>query len=123
MHEWSPTIMIIAQPSMNLNTIILFLVNTAAVPVITVHPNENGPITVAEGSNVMLRCRATGDEPLTYQWMRVSGSLPKNAKTNPNGRKLTIHNITVSNSGQYYCNVSNNEGSVSSMNVNVTVKS
>ena len=123
MHEWSPTIMIIAQPSMNLNTIILFLVITAAVPIITVHPNENGPITVAEGSNVTLRCRATGNGSLTYQWMRVSGSLPKNAKTNPNGRQLTIHNITVSNSGQYYCNVSNNEGSVSSMNVNVTVKS
>ena len=71
----------------------------------------------------MLRCRATGDKPLTYQWMRVSGSLPRNAKTNSNGQKLTIHNIAVSDSGQYYCNVSNNEGSVSSMRVQVTVKS
>ena len=98
----------------------MFLV---ALPVITVHPNENGPITVAEGSDVVLRCRATGDEPLTYQWMRVSGSLPNNARPNTNGRKLTIHNIAVSNRGQYYCNVSNDEGSVSSMEVNVTVKS
>ena len=71
----------------------------------------------------MLRCRATGDEPLTYQWMRVSGSLPNNARSNINGQKLTIHNIAVSDGGQYYCNVSNNEGSVSSMKLNVTVKS
>ena len=99
------------------------LIITTALPVITEHPNENGPITVAEGSDVVLRCRATGDEPLTYQWMRVSGSLPNNARPNTNGRKLTIHNIAVSDSGQYYCNVSNNEGSVSSMKVNVTVKS
>ena len=108
---------------MSLNTTILFLVITTALPVITVNPNDDGPITVAEGSNVTLRCRATGDEPLTYQWMRVSGSLPKKAKKDNNGRKLTICNIAVSDSGQYYCNVSNNEGSVSSMKVNVTVKS
>ena len=90
---------------------------------ITTHPNREGNITVAEGSNVTLTCRATGGEPLTHQWMRVSGSLPKNTMTNPNGRKLTIHNITVSDSGQYYCNVSDNEGSVSSMKVQMTVKS
>ena len=100
-----------------------FLVFTAAVPNITTRLNENGPITVANGSNVTLRCRATGNKPLTYQWMRVSGSLPRNAKTSTNGQKLTIRNIQYSDRGQYYCNVSNNEGSVSSMKVNVTVKS
>ena len=100
-----------------------FLVFTAALPNITVHPNDNGPITVAGGSDVMLRCRATGDGTLNYQWMRVPEPLPENAKTNTNGRKLTIRNITVSDSGQYYCNVSNNEGSVPSMRVQVTVKS
>ena len=71
----------------------------------------------------MLICRATSNETLIFQWIRVSESLPKKAKKGNNGRKLTIHNITVSDSGQYYCNVSNNEGSVSSMKVNVTVKS
>ena len=68
-------------------------------------------------------CRATGDEPLTYQWMRVSELLPKSAKRGNNGRRLTIRNVTVNDSGQYYCNVSDNEGSVSSMKVQVTVKS
>ena len=101
----------------------LFLVIATAAPVITRHPNGEGNITVAEGSNVTLICRATGDTPLNYQWMRISGSLPKNAKRSNNGRKFIIHNITVSNSGQYYCSVSDNEGSVSSMKVQVTVKS
>ena len=102
----------------------MFLVITTALPVITTHPNDAGPITVAEGSDVTLICRATSDDKtLNYRWMRVSGSLPKNAKRSNNGRRLTIHNITVSDSGQYYCNVSNNEGSVSSMKVQVTIKS
>ena len=90
---------------------------------ITTHPNKEGNITVAEGSNVTLICRATGDKPLNYQWMKVSGSLPKNANKGNNGRRLTIHNITISDSGQYYCNINNTEGNVSSMKVQVTVKS
>ena len=108
---------------MNLKHNYFVLVTTTALPVITIHPNDNGPITVAEGSDVVLRCRATGDGSLTYQWRRVSGSLPENITISPNGRRLNIRNITISNSGQYYCNVSNNEGSVSSMKVQVTVKS
>ena len=71
----------------------------------------------------MLKCKATSDGKLDYQWMGVSGLLPDNAKISNIGRKLIIHNITVSDSGQYYCNVSDNEGSVSSMKVQVTVKS
>ena len=52
------------------------LVITTTFPVILTHPHDMGLITVAEGSDVVLRCRATGDEPLTYQWMRVSISSP-----------------------------------------------
>ena len=37
---------------MNLNT--WFLVITTALPVITVHPNDKGPITAAEGSDVVM---------------------------------------------------------------------
>ena len=88
---------------------------------ITVHPNENGPITVTEGSDVVLRCRAAGDGTLNYQWRRVSGSLPGNAR----GRKtstLSIRNITVNDRGQYYCEVDNGGDSVSSMRVQVAVK-
>ena len=80
--------MIIAQPcsmSLSITYYFDFLVITTAFPVITLHPNENGNITVAEDSDVVLRCKATGDEPSNYQWMRVSGSLPKNAKRGNNG--------------------------------------
>ena len=89
---------------------------------ITVHPNDNGTITVAEGSNVHLRCEATGKGSLNYQWKRVSESLPSNAR----GRKtstLTVRNIAVNDSGQYYCEVDNGGDSVSSMRVQVTVRS
>ena len=87
---------------------------------ITVSPP--GPITVAEGNNVELKCRATGNETLTYQWMRESGSLPNNTKgkTTPT---FTICNIAVSDSGQYYCEVNDRGVNVSSMRVIVTVKS
>ena len=78
---------------------------------------------VAEGSDVVLVCTSTDDEPLNYQWMRVSGSLPKNAKTDDSGQRLTIHNITVNDSGKYYCTVNINESSTPSMKVQVTARS
>ena len=88
---------------------------------ITRHPNDNGNITVAEGSSVMLRCKATGNGRLSYQWRRVSGSLPSIARVR-NNRNLGLFNIAVPDSGQYYCVVNDTEGSVSSMRVQVTVK-
>ena len=99
---------------------------TTALPVIDKHPNSDGNITVTECSNVTLRCVAKNDKSLKYQWMRVSGSLPNSAKTSSRGRNLTIYNVTVSDSGQYYCKVINkinNSISVSSMKVQVTVNS
>ena len=88
---------------------------------ITRHPNDEGNIIVARGSDVTLKCRATGNGTLNYQWRRVSGSLPSNSR-GKNSKTLTIRNIAVSNSGQYYCVVNDDEGSVSSMRVQVTVK-
>ena len=96
---------------------------TTALPVITTHPNSNGPITVAEGSNIVLRCEATGNGTLNYQWRRVSGSLPSSARTSNGGQTLTIRSIAVSDSGEYYCEVDNGGNSVSSMRVQVTARS
>ena len=89
---------------------------------ITRHPNNNGNITVAEGSDVTLRCTATGNGTLNYQWRRVSGSLPSSARGR-NLKSLFIRNITVNDSGQYYCEVDNGGDSVSSMRVQVTARS
>ena len=101
---------------------ILFDLITTAVPVITRHPNDNGNITVAEGNDVTLRCTATGNGTLNYQWRRVSGSLPSNSRLRSNGN-LDLFNITVSDSGQYYCEVSDGGDSVPSMRVQVTARS
>ena len=96
---------------------------TTALPVITTHPNNNGPITVAEGSDVVLRCEATGNGTLNYQWKKAPKSAPRNARMSNGGKTLTLCNIMISDSGQYYCEVDNGGESVSSMRVQVTVKS
>ena len=112
----------IGYPSIHSLSIILFDLITTAVPVIAKHPNDNGNITVAEGSNVTLKCTATGSGTLNYQWRRVSGSLPSNGRVRGNGN-LDLFNIVVSDSGQYYCEVDNGGDSVSSMRVQVTARS
>ena len=90
---------------------------------VTIYPNET--VTIAEGNNVILRCKATGDGTLNYQWNRASGSLPKNVVISyiNEERILTIHNIMVNDSGHYYCEVDNGGDSVSSTSVVVIVKS
>lgn len=97
------------------------LVSTA-VPVITVHPNNNGPITVPEGKDVVLRCKATGRGTLNYQWRKASGKLPKHSKSNE-GQTLTLHNLASGGNGQYYCEVDNGRIKVTSQKVQVTAKS
>ena len=67
-------------------------------------------------------CIATSNGTLNYQWRRVSGSLPSNSRVRGNGN-LNLFNIAVNDNGQYYCEVSDTEGSVSSMRVQVTVRS
>ena len=105
------------------SNIIIFDHYYTALPVITTHPNKNGPITVAEGSNVTLKCKATGNGTLNYQWRKVSGSLPSSARRRNNGQILTIRNIAVIDSGEYYCEVDNGGQNVSSLRVQVTARS
>ena len=96
---------------------------TVALPVITRHPNHNGPITVAVGSNVMLKCRATGNGTLNYHWRKVPGSLPTNARRSNGGKTLTINGIVVNDNGEYYCEVDNGGEKVTSLRVQVTARS
>jgi len=100
----------------------VFSHSTTDLPVITTHPNNNGPITVAEGSDVMLRCNATGEGTLNYQWRRLSGSLPNRARLSDNDQILTIKRISTDDNGEYYCEVDNGGTSVSSNIVQVTVR-
>ena len=86
-------------------------------------PNSNVPVTRAEGSDVVLTCEATGAQNLTYDWKRVTKSLPSNIRRSNGGKTLTIPNIKKKDEGQYYCEVSHGGNNVSSMIVQVTVKS
>ena len=88
---------------------------------VTIHPSK--PINISEGENVTLRCEADGGGSLNYEWERKSGSLPDNTKRSADGKQLIIYNITVSDTGKYYCKVDNGGSSVSSARVQVTVKS
>ena len=71
---------------------------------------------------MVLTCKATGEELLNYEWIRSSGSLSEMALDN-NGTQLIISDITVNDSGEYYCRVHIGGISVPSMRVNITVKS
>ena len=69
-----------------------------------------------------LTCEATGAQNLMYYWKRVSESLPSNVRSN-GGKTLTILNIKNNDEGQYYCEVNNGGNNVSSMRVQIVVKS
>ena len=86
------------------------------------HSINNGTITALDSTNVRLRCEATGEGTLTYQWRKVSGSLPSSAVVESNGKVLYIRSITIVDGGRYCCEVNDDNDSVSSMRVQVTVK-
>ena len=93
-----------------------------ALPVF-IYPNNTGPLTAVEGSNVTLNCEATSNGTLTYRWLRASGSLPENAEIRHKGKTLVIYNIAVSDGGKYYCEVNDGIFNESLVNVQVIVKS
>ena len=57
-----------------------------------------------------------------YLWKKGTDLIPEKKLTR-RGRKLTITNVTVSDSGQYHCEVNVNGKTVSSPEIQVTVKS
>ena len=89
---------------------------------VTIHPYNNGTIIATEGDDVVLTCKATGEELLNYEWIRSSGSLSE-IVLDKNGTQLIISDITVDDGGEYYCRVDIGGISLSSMRVNITVES
>ena len=90
---------------------------------ISTDTNNNGPLTVTEGSNLVLTCEVTGNGPLNYMWNKAQKQLPDTATLTDGGKTLNISTIAVDDGGEYYCVVDNGGNSVSSMSVQVTVKS
>ena len=86
-----------------------------------------GPIVVAEGSNVELRCEASDDDTqiYRYQWKKGTQLLSNNDRYSVarRGRDFTIYNVTISDSGQYHCEFNINGEDVPSFEVQVNVKS
>ena len=91
--------------------------------VIIMDNNNNRDITIAEGSNVMLRCEATGNVTMNYQWRRESKLFPKMNVMGRNTQNLTIYNIKVQNSGKYYCEADIGAKTIRSASVQVTARS
>ena len=75
---------------------------------------------------VAFLCKARGEGPLHYQWEKYHSSndswiRPSHRAVNIKSQKLTFSIITEDDEGIYHCVVSNNDGSVLSDNVTITV--
>ncbi|XP_058631199.1 roundabout homolog 1 isoform X2 [Onychostoma macrolepis] len=94
-------------------------------------------LTVSEGSPVSLPCRAVGDFPVKYTWIRTASiqnspeqsgsnspvSLPQQIHIDDNGT-LVIFDIHRSDAGEYHCTAENRAGQdVRSLIVTVTADS
>ena len=58
------------------------------------------------GQSVTLSCKATGSNPIRYQWRRVNGEISSNSK-GVNTSTLTISSVTEQDEDEYYCIASN----------------
>ena len=81
-------------------------------------PNETFNIT-NDTTSVTLTCIAHGAS--SYSWKRSNGSISINAEGINNSR-LLLHNITITDSGDYWCVAENRNGKVSSENITLIVK-
>jgi hypothetical protein len=61
-----------------------------------------------------------GPRPYSYQWYQVSGGAT-NMVTGATNAALTLSNVALTNTGNYYCQVSNPNGSINSASVALTV--
>ena len=86
-------------------------------PVITDHPTGGD---VPMGRSITLMCRASGLGALVYSWERSSGSSWPTV-SNDNTTSYTTDTTLTIGEYMYRCNVSNEAGSVVSINATVNV--
>ena len=96
---------------LNYNRDIIFCFVFTEKPSITTHPQLPGD-TVREGDNVTLSCHATGDPVLTISWTRNGSLVTTSARISfsDDNKKLTIVNVTRTDSGEYRCVARNRVG-------------
>jgi hypothetical protein len=85
----------------------------AKLPVITQQPQSKQAL---EGTDAAFQIHAQSTEALFFEWFGTSGSI-----ANSNNDSLILENVTLGNSGFYYCKVSNSKGSVISDSAVLTV--
>lgn len=85
--------------------------NTVVEPNITMQPDD--AIGVLPNESVTFNVMASGDM-LTYQWFRVSGDGVKSLIIGAIEEMYTIDRVGEQDEGRYFCQVSNDAGSVNS---------
>eukprot|EP00118_Oscarella_pearsei_P003390 m.14122 g.14122 ORF g.14122 m.14122 type:complete len:813 (+) comp25544_c0_seq2:120-2558(+) len=73
-------------------------------PKITLHPRST---SVAEGGEYLLTCAANGEQPITYQWFKNGQEM-----VNGQGMQKLLGPLRQSHSGEYFCKVTNVQGTV-----------
>ena len=87
----------------------------ASVPRIIVHPEKY--INVTENATIQASCKAEKEKFTTYQWKKNDIQLP-----NQKNSTLVLTNVTLSDSGNYTCVVTNQVGSTISFDSLVEVQ-
>jgi len=103
----------------------LYYSHKLALPNITKQPTSSA-VRVNSTLKTVTHCIAIGIDPLHYQWEKYLSSndswiRPSHRAVNIKSQKLTFSIITEGDEGIYRCVVSNNDGSVLSDNVTITV--
>jgi hypothetical protein len=100
--------------SVDSNTVTLTVTGSATAPTITTQPADQ---TVTVGANATFTVAASGTAPLSYQWYRNGTAIP-----GANAASYTLTNVQLADDGaEFYVEVSNSEGSVTSNTVSLTV--
>ncbi|RWS31437.1 Basement membrane-specific heparan sulfate proteoglycan core protein-like protein [Leptotrombidium deliense] len=74
------------------------------------NPHSSHPVETKSalyGQTVVLTCKTTLEQPVTYSWKKENGRLPSNSQAD--GPHLTIYSLHGEDAGLYVCTVSNEQ--------------
>ncbi|XP_065918658.1 hemicentin-1-like isoform X2 [Dysidea avara] len=92
----------------------------AIVTILKITDQPSNPTTVVALEKIMLNCKSSIGDDVTYSWHRDSNGIPSRS-TGKNSQTLTIPSATPRDEGMYYCKASKEGISVKSNRAVVTV--